>query len=396
MVIYQDPIASLTLFCVDYVHGYDVRSSSAGAAVAVDVEAYVFSMGSFDEQKMEFSMDMFFRQRWTERRLCYQARPGKGPNQRLVINPVLVSNVWRPDIFFKNSKIARFHDVPNSNVMYAISPNGDVLLSVRITTTLGCQMDFRRFPFDVQHCDFQIGSYGNTEDDVIIRWRGEKGVIIADSVEVLQYTISNITTSNAKVVYNTGTFSEPKTVFVFSRRLMYYMFGYYVPAVLICVLSWISLWIDPRSVPARVSLGIITILAMGSFLHGSSGPKVSYATALDIYIITCYVFVFASLLEYAMVHYGLTCCEKLGIVEKNTVFTNTEVDQNGNVRDENSTSISMATIGSNTGPSLNKRFQQCKLSYFKFNAFSLEKYARIGLPVAFVLFNFGYWLYYYA
>jgi hypothetical protein len=103
---------------------------------------------------------------------------------------------------------------------------------------------------------------------------------------------------------------------------MYYVFGYYIPAVLICVLSWISLWIDPRSVPARVSLGIITILAMGSFLHGSSGPKVSYATALDVYVITCYVFVFASLLEYAVVHYGLTYCEKIGIDRVRVIWQN--------------------------------------------------------------------------
>lgn len=112
-----------------------------------------------------------------------------------------------------------------------------------------------------------------------------------------------------------GIFSEPKTIIQFERRLLYYIFGYYVPSFLIFILSWISLWIDPRSVPARVSLGIITILAMGSFLNNTNGPKVAYATAMDIYVITCYVFVFVSLLEYALVHYGITFCEKLGIDE---------------------------------------------------------------------------------
>lgn len=63
---------------------------------------------------------------------------------------------------------------------------------------------------DIWRISFQCHFYlfvfsdGNTEDDVIIQWRGEKGVIIADTVEVLQYTISNITTSNLKGVYNTG------------------------------------------------------------------------------------------------------------------------------------------------------------------------------------------------
>ena len=84
---------------------------------------------------------------------------------------------------------------------------------------------------------------------------------------------------------------------------MFYVYGFYLPVTLVVLLSWVSFWIDPESTPARVSLGVITILAMGNFLHGGGAtPSVSYATALDVYIITCFVFVFASLLEYAAVH----------------------------------------------------------------------------------------------
>ena len=100
-----------------------------------------------------------------------------------------------------------------------------------------------------------------------------------------------------------GVFSEPDATFIFKRRLMFYVYGFYLPVTLVVLLSWVSFWIDPESTPARVSLGVITILAMGNFLHGGGAtPSVSYATALDVYIITCFVFVFASLLEYAAVH----------------------------------------------------------------------------------------------
>jgi len=88
---------------------------------------------------------------------------------------------------------------------------------------------------------------------------------------------------------------------------MFYVYGFYLPVTLVVLLSWISFWIDPESTPARVSLGVITILAMGNFLHGGGAtPNVSYATALDVYVITCFVFVFASLMEYAAVHCALT------------------------------------------------------------------------------------------
>ena len=113
-----------------------------------------------------------------------------------------------------------------------------------------------------------------------------------------------------------GVFSAPEAKFVFKRRLMFYVYGFYLPVTLVVLLSWISFWIDPDSTPARVSLGVITILAMGNFLHGGGAtPSVSYATALDVYIITCFVFVFACLLEYAAVHCALNRYQEASMKE---------------------------------------------------------------------------------
>ena len=89
------------------------------------------------------------------------------------------------------------------------------------------------------------------------------------------------------------------------REANFYILSWYLPAALIVVLSWISFWIDPQATPARVSLTIITILALAGFLVGDKNgfPSVSYIRAIDIYLITCFMFVFGALVEYAMVHY---------------------------------------------------------------------------------------------
>ncbi len=71
------------------------------------------------------------------------------------------------------------------------------------------------------------------------------------------------------------------------------------------MLSWVSFWINHEATSARVALGITTVLTMTTISTGvrSSLPRISYVKAIDIYLVTCFVFVFSALLEYAAVNY---------------------------------------------------------------------------------------------
>ena len=65
---------------------------------------------------------------------------------------------------------------------------------------------------------------------------------------------------------------------MFKRRLGYYLFHTYVPTCLIVIMSWISFWIKPEAVPARVTLGVTSLLTL-STQHANSQkslPPVSY------------------------------------------------------------------------------------------------------------------------
>lgn len=54
-----------------------------------------------------------------------------------------------------------------------------------------------------------------------------------------------------------------------------------------------------------LNAGITTVLTMTTISTGvrSSLPRISYVKAIDIYLVMCFVFVFAALLEYAAVNY---------------------------------------------------------------------------------------------
>jgi len=91
---------------------------------------------------------------------------------------------------------------------------------------------------------------------------------------------------------------------VLRRDIGYFLIQVYVPSILIVILSWVSFWINVDASPARVSLGLLTVLTTTTMSGGAraSLPRVSYIKAIDVWMIVCLVFVFSSLIEYAIVN----------------------------------------------------------------------------------------------
>lgn len=71
------------------------------------------------------------------------------------------------------------------------------------------------------------------------------------------------------------------------------------------VLSWVSFWIHREATSDRVGLGITTVLTLSTISLDSRTdlPKVRYATALDWFLLSCFFYCIATLLEFAGVHY---------------------------------------------------------------------------------------------
>lgn len=93
--------------------------------------------------------------------------------------------------------------------------------------------------------------------------------------------------------------------FNFIRHTGYFLIQIYFPCGLIVVISWVSFWINRENTADRVGLGITSVLTLSTFgLEVSqSGPKVSYPTALNWFMIICFVYANATLIQFSFVHY---------------------------------------------------------------------------------------------
>lgn len=119
--------------------------------------------------------------------------------------------------------------------------------------------------------------------------------------------------------------------YTFKRRLGYYLLQVFVPDILIVLISWIVFWMSPDNAGDRLTIGITTILTI-MFLSGAinaSMPPVSYAKALDWYLLVSFGFIFFSVIE-SLVVFLLSSqplkrgcsCKKDGMVSKQqtTIF----------------------------------------------------------------------------
>jgi anionic glutamate receptor len=106
-----------------------------------------------------------------------------------------------------------------------------------------------------------------------------------------------------------GEYSCLKVDLVFKRQFSYYLIQIYIPCCMLVIVSWVSFWLDQNAIPARVSLGVTTLLTMATqtSMINSSLPPVSYTKAIDVWTGVCLTFVFGGLLEFALVNYASRC-----------------------------------------------------------------------------------------
>ncbi|XP_058978727.1 glutamate-gated chloride channel isoform X8 [Musca domestica] len=395
---------------------YDARIRPSGingtdGPAVVSVNIFVRSISKIDDVTMEYSVQLTFREQWTDERLKFDDIQG-----RLKYLTLTEANrVWMPDLFFSNEKEGHFHNIIMPNVYIRIFPNGSVLYSIRISLTLACPMNLKLYPLDRQICSLRMASYGWTTNDLVFLWKEGDPVQVVKNLHLPRFTLEKFLTDYCNSKTNTGEYSCLKVDLLFKREFSYYLIQIYIPCCMLVIVSWVSFWLDQGAVPARVSLGVTTLLTMATQTSGinASLPPVSYTKAIDVWTGVCLTFVFGALLEFALVNYASRSdMHKENMKKKRRDLEQASIDAASDLLDTDSNAtFAMKPLVRHPGdPLALEKLRQCEvhmqapkrpnccktwLSKFPTRQCSRSKridvISRITFPLVFALFNLVYW-----
>jgi len=401
--------------------GYDKRIRPSGVndgPAVVAINMMIRSIARIDDVTMEYSVQLIFREKWTDERLKFDDLGGRVGYLTLT-DP---RRIWMPDLFFKNEKTGHLHEITMPNMYIRIFADGGVLYSVRISLTLSCPMDLKLYPLDKQTCSLKMASYAWKTDDLIFVWKHGDPVQIDDGLHLPRFTLERFQTAYCNSKTNTGAYSCLTVDLLFKREFSYYLIQIYVPCCMLVIVSWVSFWLDQNAVPARVSLGVTTLLTMATQTSGinASLPPVSYTKAIDVWTGVCLMFVFGAMLEFALVNYASrsdmhreTLKRSRRHMEMDHQAALTELGDHG---DDGQTAYAMKPLvhrgerggGGGGGGAFDKaNNHQCEihmqmgpartgccrswLSKFPTRSKRIDVIARITFPLVFALFNLIYW-----
>ncbi|XP_077935130.1 gamma-aminobutyric acid receptor subunit gamma-3 isoform X4 [Halichoerus grypus] len=158
----------VTLILNKLLREYDkkLRPDIGIKPTVIDVDIYVNSIGPVSSINMEYQIDIFFAQTWTDSRLRFNSTM-----KILTLNSNMVGLIWIPDTIFRNSKTAEAHWITTPNQLLRIWNDGKILYTLRLTINAECQLQLHNFPMDEHSCPLIFSSYGYPKEEMIYRWR---------------------------------------------------------------------------------------------------------------------------------------------------------------------------------------------------------------------------------
>jgi len=363
-----------------------IRPTGQNGVLNVSVNILVLDVFNVDETKHEFSVTMYLRQHWLDQRLQYTRIPGMN---QFVLDAYHATLLWTPDTFILNERNSVLHKFGILQEYTKIRPDGRILQSSRVTVTASCKMNLGYFPFDRQLCGLELASYANIGSEYSLGWSalGGSGAAVSEdlSPSSLNFRFDGIKTSTKTLVYPSGNQTRLGLGFYFARHSIRFVQDVFFPAFMLTVIAFCTLYCASLIVGIQLNVALIISIILFMGLNSNWMPRVSYQTALDLYVAFSALNVFICLL--------------VNFIQYNFQASNAERKQGVPLRDLNAVEKSEALIDYDRSNAMNEPLCEVeKPNGLKFGSkvdnilmtgsALLKKY----LPISYVCFNIIFWM----
>ncbi|KAG8178535.1 hypothetical protein JTE90_027845 [Oedothorax gibbosus] len=267
--------------------------------VLVNISINELNIRSIDESDMSFSVALEIWQTWYDYRLTY---PSWSTNRLQTLDPAWISLLWHPNLYFPNAVKGDLNNIISPSSFFWINQRNIIVFCSRLTLKLICEMNLVNYPHDEQRCGVKIASAIFSDSKVRMEWMYTDKLVSQKFSSLQQFEIVRLENNKCHQILTTlSPLSCLEKSILLRRRCGYYLINVYIPTALIVAMSMLTFWIPPDAVPARVTLGVTSLLTVITKQYQAGMPSVSYVVALNIWLSTCIAFVFFSLLEFATV-----------------------------------------------------------------------------------------------
>lgn len=234
----------------------------------------------------------------------------------------VAGQIWRPKLTITKGLVGNGINYEDTQFWRGYGDQGNVLLSEKMIIKTFCTKNLKRFPFDTQICELKFGSCKLAcsylfilsfkfvfldrfpMDELQLFWHSNPAELLT-GINLHEFKLVNISTYHEVEIRQTGNFSILVLQIVVERYYGHYLICTMIPCTILVLLSYISFWINYKSIDIRLVLSVSVILFLIYLYHEATCSTISVPVlkSLDFFIILCLTFAGFSLLENCIVSY---------------------------------------------------------------------------------------------
>ena len=228
-----------------------------------------YTIREIDERKNTVTIDLSLKLIWMDFRIFSHRAKHESEEEKEMgysISTKAANEIWKPELpvhdladhkKFKDSfnmislRIQRKHYIYDDDCIY-----GPILnYEIDVKPSFYCNFDLSNYPLDKSHCKFRVGGSVSNIAFKLFQQRSER----AKTFEISDMTVS---ASLAEDYENIQTKTSLGLDIEIQRHLKPYLLKYYIPCIMIVLISHLSFIIPLNALPGRVALVVTLFLTL--------------------------------------------------------------------------------------------------------------------------------------